>query len=310
MDFSKTDSVLIPADKIEEKDMTVIITYQGKRTIINHAAVISDSQPNKVAYAKIRETKLGTIVEPIYFDSTRSNSRGFFIENNQSRNSDVQSFSIEEIVDICLDNLVMRTAISNGKYTFYHDNLIPKNWIFLEKDNFNSAIKKIQNNPVLTKKKINDKEIYQIDDFASRIKGFTSDDIDSVLGEYCFSRKEEDTVGTFLNFLMQKKGIISARLYEMTGIDKSTISEYLSDKRNQQKNYLIAISIALRLLPVQSKYLLDLADTSLSKHTQENMLCQLFLDSCAFNMDITVAKCNEILIGRGLTPLTNLRVAK
>lgn len=118
---------------------------------------------------------------------------------------------------------------------------------------------------MLTKKKINDKEIYQIDDFASRIKVFTCDDIDSVLGGYCFTKKAEDTVGTFLNYLMQKKGIISARLYEMTGIDKSTISEYLSDKRNQQKNYLVAISIALRLLPVQSKYLLELDDTGLRK---------------------------------------------
>lgn len=68
MDFSKTDSVLIPADKIEEKDMTVIITYQGKRTIIHHATVLPDSKTNNVVYAKIRETKLGTIVEPIYSD--------------------------------------------------------------------------------------------------------------------------------------------------------------------------------------------------------------------------------------------------
>ena len=109
---------------------------------------------------------------------------------------------------------------------------------------------------------------------------------------------------------MKQKGIISARLFDMTGIDKSTISEYLNDKRSQQKNYLVAISIALRLLPKQSTYLLSLADISIGKNGDENKLYQLFLDSCAFNEEITVSKCNEILISKGFPPLTNLLVSK
>lgn len=90
---------------------------------------------------------------------------------------------------------------------------------------------------------------------------FTSDRVDDILNEYSFSKKEEDTVGTYLRFL-------------------------------------------------QSKYLLDLAGICLCKHTQENWLYQLFLDSCAFNKQITVSKCNEILISKGLAPMTNLRVLK
>lgn len=172
------------------------------------------------------------------------------------------------------------------------------------------AIKKIQRNPVLSKNEINDKEIYQIDDFANRIKVFTSDSVDDIFYEYNFSKKEDNTVGAYLKNLMKKKGIIGARLYEMTEIDKSTLSEYLHDNRNQQKNYLVAISVALRLLPIQSKYLLDLADICLCKHTHENLLYQLFLDSCAFNKQITVSKCNEILISKGIKPMTNLRVMK
>ncbi len=126
---------------------------------------------------------------------------------------------------------------------------------------------------------------------------------------YSFTKSNSDTVGTFLGFLMKQKGIISARLFDMTGIDKSTISEYLNDKRSQQKNYLVAISIALRLLPKQSTYLLSLADIFIGKNGDENKLYQLFLDSCAFNKEITVSKCNEILISKGFPPLTNLLVS-
>lgn len=221
---------------------------------------------------------------------------------------DNTKFTIEEFVDIFLDNLEVRTVISNGKYTFYRNNLIPTNWTLLSEKNLHSAYKIIQNAPVLSEKKINDKVIYQIDDYASRIPIFSSENIDEIISSYSFSENENDTVGSFLSSLMEQKKIISARLYEMTGIDKGTISEYLNDKRNQQKNYLVAISIALRLLPKQSKYLLSLADIVLSRKTQENLLCQLFLDSCAFNEEITVSKCNDILIHRGLQPLTNLRV--
>lgn len=128
------------------------------------------------------------------------------------------------------------------------------------------------------------------------------------MSNYSFVESENDTVGSFLNAVMSQRKIISARLYEMTGIDKAMISEYLNDKRSQQKNYLVAISIALRLLPRQSKYLLSLADIYIGRKTQENMMYQFFLDSCAFNEEITVSKCNSILINRGLQPLTNLRV--
>ncbi|WP_124098858.1 hypothetical protein [Ruminococcus sp. Marseille-P6503] len=139
MDLGQTNAVMIPAERIEEKDMTVIVTYQGKRTVINHAAVLKNStQPENTAYAKITKTKLGTIVEPI--GSERAD--GFFIINDSSENDDVHSFTIEEFVDIYLNNTKVRTAVSNGKYTFYRDNLIPANWQLLSEKDFKSAIKK------------------------------------------------------------------------------------------------------------------------------------------------------------------------
>lgn len=275
----------------------------GKRTIINNAVLINVQTDKKyIKFAKLTNTKLGIIVEPIY---SKKQEMPFSFSVSSKDNT---KFTIEEFVDIFLDNLEVRTVISNGKYTFYRNNLIPTNWTLLSEKNLHSAYKIIQNAPVLSEKKINDKVIYQIDDYASRIPIFSSENIDEIISSYSFSENENDTVGSFLSSLMEQKKIISARLYEMTGIDKGTISEYLNDKRNQQKNYLVAISIALRLLPKQSKYLLSLADIVLSRKTQENLLCQLFLDSCAFNEEITVSKCNDILIHRGLQPLTNLRV--
>ena len=303
MRMENGDSAIIPASRIEDTDTSVIVTYMGKRTIINNAVLINVQTDKKyIKFAKLTNTKLGIIVEPIY---SKKQEMPFSFSLSSKDNT---KFTIEEFVDIFLDNLEVRTVISNGKYTFYRNNLIPTNWTLLSEKNLHSAYKIIQNAPVLSEKKINDKVIYQIDDYASRIPIFSSENIDEIISSYSFSENENDTVGSFLSSLMEQKKIISARLYEMTGIDKGTISEYLNDKRNQQKNYLVAISIALRLLPKQSKYLLSLADIVLSRKTQENLLCQLFLDSCAFNEEITVSKCNDILIHRGLQPLTNLRV--
>lgn len=303
MRMKNGDSAIIPASRIEETDTSVVVTYMGKRTIINNAVLINVQTEKKyIKFAKLTNTKLGIIVEPIY---SEKQEMPFSFSVSSKDNT---KFTIEEFVDIFLDNLEVRTVISNGKYTFYRNNLIPTNWTLLSEKNLHSAYKKIQNAPVLSEKKINDKVIYQIDDYASRIPIFSSENIDEIISSYSFSENENDTVGSFLSSLMEQKKIISARLYEMTGIDKGTISEYLNDKRNQQKNYLVAISIALRLLPKQSKYLLSLADIVLSRKTRENLLCQLFLDSCAFNEEITVSKCNDILIHRGLQPLTNLRV--
>lgn len=303
MRMENGDSAIIPASRIEETDTSVIVTYMGKRTIINNAVLINVQTDKKyIKFAKLTNTKLGIIVEPIY---SEKQEMPFAFSVSSKDNT---KFTIEEFVDIFLDNLEVRTVISNGKYTFYRNNLIPTNWTLLSEKNLHSAYKKIQNAPVLSEKRINDKVIYQIDDYASRIPVFSSENIDEIVSSYSFSENENDTVGSFLSSIMEQKKIISARLYEMTGIDKGTISEYLNDKRNQQKNYLVAISIALRLLPKQSKYLLSLADIVLSRKTQENLLCQLFLDSCAFNEEITVSKCNDILIHRGLQPLTNLRV--
>lgn len=303
MRMENGDSAIIPASRIEETDTSVVVTYMGKRTIINNAVLINVQTDKKyIKFAKLTNTKLGIIVEPIY---SEKQEMPFAFSVSSKDNT---KFTIEEFVDIFLDNLEVRTVISNGKYTFYRNNLIPTNWTLLSEKNLHSAYKKIQNAPVLSEKRINDKVIYQIDDYASRIPIFSSENIDEIISSYSFSENENDTVGSFLSSLMEQKKIISARLYEMTGIDKGTISEYLNDKRNQQKNYLVAISIALRLLPKQSKYLLSLADIVLSRKTQENLLCQLFLDSCAFNEEITVSKCNDILIHRGLQPLTNLRV--
>lgn len=303
MHMENGDSAIIPASRIEETDTSVIVTYMGKRTIINNAVLINVQTDKKyIKFAKLTNTKLGIVVEPIY---SEKQEMPFSFSVSSKDNT---KFTIEEFVDIFLDNLEVRTVISNGKYTFYRNNLIPTNWTLLSEKNLHSAYKKIQNAPVLSEKRINDKVIYQIDDYASRIPVFSSENIDEIVSSYSFSENENDTVGSFLSSIMEQKKIISARLYEMTGIDKGTISEYLNDKRNQQKNYLVAISIALRLLPKQSKYLLSLADIVLSRKTQENLLYQLFLDSCAFNEEITVSKCNDILIHRGLQPLTNLRV--
>ena len=187
------DSAIIPASRIEETDTSVVVTYMGKRTIINNAVLINVQTDKKyIKFAKLTNTKLGIIVEPIYSEKQEM-PYAFSVSSK-----DNTKFTIEEFVDIFLDNLEVRTVISNGKYTFYRNNLIPTNWTLLSEKNLHSAYKKIQNAPVLSEKRINDKVIYQIDDYASRIPVFSSENIDEIVGILHFrdaivaDRKEEN----------------------------------------------------------------------------------------------------------------------
>lgn len=155
MRMENGDSAIIPASRIEETDTSVIVTYMGKRTIINNAVLINVQTDKKyIKFAKLTNTKLGIIVEPIY---SEKQEMPFAFSVSSKDNT---KFTIEEFVDIFLDNLEVRTVISNGKYTFYRNNLIPTNWTLLSEKNLHSAYKKIQNAPVLSEKRINDKVIY------------------------------------------------------------------------------------------------------------------------------------------------------
>ena len=67
MRMENGDSAIIPASRIEDTDTSVIVTYMGKRTIINNAVLINVQTDKKyIKFAKLTNTKLGIIVEPIY----------------------------------------------------------------------------------------------------------------------------------------------------------------------------------------------------------------------------------------------------
>lgn len=148
MYIANGDIAIIPAEKIEETETAVIVTYIGKRTIINNAAVLNIlSKDEHITFAKLSNTKLGVIVEPIY-----SEQKDLPFTISSFTEKETNKFTVEEFVDILLNNLEVRTAISNGKYTFYHNNLIPTNWTMLNEKNLSSAINQIKNSPVLSKK--------------------------------------------------------------------------------------------------------------------------------------------------------------
>lgn len=66
MRMENGDSAIIPASRIEDTDTSVIVTYMGKRTIINNAVLINVQTDKKyIKFAKLTNTKLGIIVEPI-----------------------------------------------------------------------------------------------------------------------------------------------------------------------------------------------------------------------------------------------------
>ncbi len=98
MNISNGDIAIIPAEKIEENEKTVIITYMGKQTIVNNATTINIlSDKGNVTFARLANTKLGIIVEPIY---SKQQDVPFSVSTFPEKYN--IKFTIEEFVDIIL----------------------------------------------------------------------------------------------------------------------------------------------------------------------------------------------------------------
>ncbi len=107
------------------------------------------NKSGNIVFAKICNTRLGVIALPIYSDEKHNYS----ITDNAVDDS-VRTFTIEAFVDIYLDSLEIRTAIFDGNYTFYRDNLIPSSWTLLNSEGLNTALKKIEDMPTAIPLKI------------------------------------------------------------------------------------------------------------------------------------------------------------
>lgn len=130
---------------------------------------------------------------------------------------------------------------------------------------------------------------------------YGSDDLTAQLG---------DTFCSALDRYMREIDVSRKMLSNLTGIALSTISRYLSGKRQIKYEYLCAICIALRLHPCRQRHLFSLRRYSMpcEKNYAEHSdhIIRMFLDGCAFVEGYTLSACNEQLIAHDAPALTKL----
>ncbi len=301
----------IPAEEIRQDNENVVITFRNKKIIICDSEITGLAEKEKfcsATQAQIFFTQSKTLVEPII---SEQNSDYEFTGSSTDFSSDTkQRFKVNEIVNVLLVNPSIRNHISSGNYAFYCDNLIPSYWQFLSKSGLDEALKKITASPIIKKVKVEDTEIYELDDYARTINVLSCTNVDDIISKYSMSIRDYITFGKALNTLMNEKNISLIKLTQMTGIDKTSIHCYIHDTRIPNLNYATAICIALRLSYLQSIQLLALCDITLMRDTRQNILLRFFLDSSLFESTVTVSWCNEFLIDNAMQPLTRLRKIK
>lgn len=155
---------------------------------------------------------------------------------------------------------------------------------------------------------------------ASRISLFSerekpqSDDI-YVYGSEKTADKEQDTfAAAFDRYLndsgMSGKRVSPRKLSLITGISKSTISNYEHGLRQATYDNLCAICIGLRLHPMRQRHFFCkshfMIPTNEPYPDKRDKIIRSYLDACAFQKEYTVRACNDELIANGCEPLTCL----
>lgn len=116
-----------------------------------------------------------------------------------------------------------------------------------------------------------------------------------------------ETFGQALTRYMAEMNIDIPELSEMTGISMASICCYCNDKRNISMENTAAICIALRLYPLRSLFLFELAHYQLNRQDRHDLIIYRYIFGCAFDSSFTLTACNHELILNRFKPLTKLR---
>ena len=107
--------------------------------------------------------------------------------------------------------------------------------------------------------------------------------------------------GATLSMHMEREHVTNENMCELTEISVRTIQRYRNDEVDPDLPYVIALCIALHLLPCLSAIMIELAGYSLRNNKRD--MAYLFLLNTEYEGG-DVARCNRILIKNDLKPLT------
>ena len=90
---------------------------------------------------------------------------------------------------------------------------------------------------------------------------------------------------------------------DAAGMQSALISKYKYGYRKPTLNAVILLSLAMRLTPERSEYLLYAAGYVLNDQ-KEHRIYKLFLEGCAFNEEYSIENCNKFLLKNGYPMLS------
>lgn len=99
---------------------------------------------------------------------------------------------------------------------------------------------------------------------------------------------------------LRKIGLTEIKLAELTGLQKSTISAYLTGKRLPTLYSLTALCIGMRLYYPRSLLLMKKARLSLDEDSIKDRICLKYLIGCGFDASLNVDSCNRELRENGV----------
>lgn len=102
---------------------------------------------------------------------------------------------------------------------------------------------------------------------------------------------------------LHKIGLTEMKLSELTGLQKSTISAYLTGKRIPTLYSLIEICIGMRLYYPRCLLLMKKSRLSLDEDSLKDRICLKYLIGCGFDASLNVDSCNRELRENGLSEL-------
>ena len=123
--------------------------------------------------------------------------------------------------------------------------------------------------------------------------------------DYVSLSKGEIFASVFRRYLVDTKlmyELNQSKIAEITGIESSTITKYKTGSRKPTLTAIILLSLAMRLTPERSQYLLFTAGYQLND-SQEHRIYRLFLDGCAFGEEYSIENCNLKLLKNGFYKL-------
>ena len=106
---------------------------------------------------------------------------------------------------------------------------------------------------------------------------------------------------------LKKFGLTEAKLAEITDLQTSTISGYLTGKRLPSLYSLVAICIAMRLHISVSMLLINKAKHGLDLSDPIDSICYNYLLGCGYDRDFTVETCSRDLTESGFPDLHTIR---